>query len=121
MSQLPNQYAVEAVSRTPWLCVYIFDLKGIQRVFPSRSMVRIKFSSERIFCTQESCTRISWGGGGGGAEEQFGAKNYYLTKFFAENCMKWKEIGPSWGMGGRGGHPTDKHQKVTHLSMKTIL
>ena len=32
--------------------------------------------------------------------------------------MKWKEIGPSWGMGGRGGHPTDKHQKVTHLSIE---
>ena len=31
----------------------------------------------------------------------FGAKTYYLARFFAENCMKKKEIGLREGWGGR--------------------
>ena len=33
-----------------------------------------------------------------GATREFGAKTYYLAKFFSENCMKMKEI----GLGGGG-------------------
>ena len=30
----------------------------------------------------------------GAPTPEFGAKTYYLARFFAENCMKMKEIGP---------------------------